>query len=51
MEDFHAIESAAKCAFVALDMGASALQAVQRAAARDPYTRGRSTTMACVCSI
>lgn len=39
-EDYHAIGCGAKCAFVALDMGATALEAVEAAAKRDPYTRG-----------
>lgn len=39
-EPYHAIGSGAKCAFTAMDMGASAEEAVKLAARRDPYTRG-----------
>lgn len=39
IERYHAIGSGAKCAFVAMDMGATALHAVQQAAIRDVYTR------------
>jgi len=45
VEPYHAIGCGAKAAFVALDMGATALEAVEAAARRDPYTRGPFHTM------
>lgn len=48
VENYHAIGSGAKCALVALDMGATAIEAVKAAARRDPYTRGPFTAMECV---
>jgi hypothetical protein len=47
VEEYHAIGSGAKCAFGALDMGASAERAVAIAAGRDPYTRGPFYVMQC----
>ena len=47
VEDYHAIGSGAKCAFIAMDMGASAISAVERAAVRDPYTRGPFHAVEC----
>lgn len=47
VEPYHAIGSGAKCAFVALDMGANAKEAVERAAVRDPYTRGPVQVLKC----
>lgn len=47
MEEYHAIGSGAKCAFIAMDMDASALEAVKRAAVRDPWTGGPFTVVEC----
>lgn len=47
MEPYHAIGSGAKCALIALDMGASAEEAVERAARRDPYTRWPFMKLTC----
>lgn len=48
VESYHAIGSGAKCAFVAMDMGTGAFEAVERAAVRDPWTGGPITAVECV---